>query len=86
MKPEQTLRITILRELEQIPSNYLQPEDALRASVKLLIVPPPTDAQIAAALSRLEADELVHCEVSPLRGKVWNITTAGRAALSEIPA
>lgn len=86
MTPEQKLRISILRELAETPAAYLQPETALRATVSLLVVPPPTDAQITAALSRLEADDMVHCEVSPLRGKVWNITTAGRAALSELPS
>lgn len=86
MKPEKQLRITILRELADTPATYLQPEDALRSTVKLLQVPPPTDAQITAALSRLEEDAFVHCEVSPLRGKTWCITSIGRAALSELPS
>lgn len=86
MKPEQILRIEILRELAAVPVTYLQTDQALRASIVLLMVPPPSSAQITAALSRLEADDMVHCEVSPLRGKVWNITTAGRAALAEIPS
>jgi len=75
------LRLAILEELAHTPVRYLQPERALVASLQLSLCPPPASQEVQVALDRLEADALIHCEVDSLRGKLWCITSLGRAAL-----
>lgn len=77
------IRAAILEELANTPARYMQPEKALAASVRLSIVPPPTEAEMDEALARLEADAMIHCEVTALGVKRWCITGIGRAALYE---
>lgn len=75
------LRLAILEELENTPSNYLQPEKALIGSLQLSLCPPPAPQEAKEALERLEADSLIHCEATSLHGKKWCITSLGKAAL-----
>lgn len=75
------IRTTILEDLDNTPRGYMQSQRSLTASVCLLLVPPPSDAELDHALARLEADCQAHCEVSPLGEKRWCITGIGRAAL-----
>ena len=77
------IRAAILEELANTPRGYMQPQKALAASVRLSIVPPPTEAEMDEALARLEADEMIHCEVTQLGVKRWCITGIGRDALYE---
>lgn len=77
------IREAILEELANTPRGYMQPQKALAASVRLSIVPPPTEAEMDEALARLEADAMIHCEVTALGVKRWSITSLGRAALAD---
>ena len=77
------IREAILEELANTPRGYMQPQKALAASVRLSIVPPPTEAEMDEALARLEADAMIHCEVTQLGVKRWCVTSIGRAALCE---
>lgn len=77
------IRAAILEELANTPRGYMQPEKALAASLRLSIVPPPTEAEMDEALARLESDAMIHCEVTALGVKRWCITGIGRAALYE---
>lgn len=77
------IRAAILEELANTPRGYMQPQKALAASLRLSIVPPPTEAEMDEALARLEADAMIHCEVTALGVKRWCITGIGRAALYE---
>lgn len=77
------IRAAILEELANTPRGYMQPEKALAASLRLSIVPPPTEAEMDEALARLEADAMIHCEVTALGVKRWCITAIGRAALAD---
>lgn len=83
MQRSRRIREAILEELANTPRGYMQPQKALAASVRLSIVPPPTEAELDEALARLEADEMIHCEVTQLGVKRWCITGIGRAALYE---
>ena len=77
------IREAILEELANTPRGYMQSQKALAASVRLSIVPPPTEAEMDEALARLEADAMIHCDVTALGVKRWCITGIGRAALCE---
>lgn len=77
------IRAAILEELANTPAKYMQPQKALVASVRLSVVPPPTEAELDEALARLEADAMIHCEVTALGVKRWCITSLGRAALAD---
>lgn len=77
------IRAAILEELANTPRGYMQPQKALAASVRLSIVPPPTEAEMDEALARLEADAMIHCDVTALGVKRWCITAIGRAALAD---
>ncbi len=77
------IRAAILEELANTPARYMQSQRSLVASVRLSIVPPPTEAELDEALARLEADAMIHCEVTALGVKRWCITAIGRAALAE---
>lgn len=77
------IRAAILEELANTPAKYMQPQKALVASVRLSVVPAPTEAELDEALARLEADAMIHCEVTKLGVKRWCITGIGRAALYE---
>ena len=78
------IRAAILEELANTPAKYMQSQKALVASVRLSVVPPPTEAELDEALARLEADAMIHCEVTALGVKRWCITGIGRAALYEV--
>lgn len=80
---ERRVRSEILDELANTPRGYMQPDRALAASLRLSIVPPPSDAELSDALARLEADAMIHCDISALGEKRWCITGIGRAALYE---
>ena len=77
------IRAAILEELANTPRGYMQPQKALAASVRLSIVPPPKDAEMDEALARLEADAMIHCDVTALGVKRWCVTSIGRAALAD---
>ncbi len=77
------IREAILEELANTPRGYMQPQKALAASVRLSIVPPPTEAEMDEALARLEADAMIYCDITPLGVKRWCITGIGRTALYE---
>ena len=77
------IRTALLEELANTPRGYMQPQKALAASVRLSIVPPPTEAEMDEALARLEADAMIHCDVTALGVKRWCITSLGRAALAD---
>ncbi len=80
---DRRIRAAILEDLDNTPQGYMQSQRSLTASVGLLLVPPPSDAELDRALARLEADCQAHCEVSPLGEKHWCITGIGRAALHD---
>ena len=80
---QRKIRTALLEELANTPRGYMQPQKALAASVRLSIVPPPTEAEMDEALARLEADAMIHCEVTQLGVKRWCVTSIGRAALYE---
>lgn len=80
---ERLIASAILSELANTPSGYLQPETALRASLRLSVCPEPSAAEVDSALRRLEADAAIHCEPSALKGKRWSITSIGRALLAD---
>ncbi|MGN0867949.1 MAG: hypothetical protein ACI4O9_00280 [Akkermansia sp.] len=82
-KRERTVRRTLLEDLSNTPSGYMQPQESLEGSARLSVCPPPTHAELLAAFGRLEADALIHCEVDALGTKRWCITAAGRAALAD---
>lgn len=82
-KRARTLRRSLLEDLSNTPRGYLQPQEALEASARLSVCPPPTDGEFSDAFNRLEADALIHCEVDALGVKRWCITGVGRAALAE---
>ena len=80
---QRKIRTALLEELANTPRGYMQPQKALAASVRLSIVPPPTEAEMDEALARLEADAMIHCDVTALGVKRWCITSLGRAALAD---
>ena len=80
---QRKIRTALLEELANTPRGYMQAQKALAASVRLSIVPPPTEAEMDEALARLEADAMIHCEVTALGVKRWCITSLGRAALAD---
>ena len=82
-KRERTIRRTLLEDLSNTPRGYLQPQEALEGSARLAVCPPPTSAEFDSAFRRLEADDLIHCEVDAMGVKRWCITGVGRAALAE---
>ena len=82
-KRESTVRRTLLEDLSNTPRGYMQPQEALEASARLAVCPPPTDEEFDVAFRRLEADAMIHCEVDALGVKRWCITGIGRAALAE---
>lgn len=75
------LLAAILQDLSQVPAGYLQPKAALCASVRLLMVPPPSDADIDQELLRAEADGYVVRQTSPIQGAIYGITPLGRTLL-----
>lgn len=77
------IRAAILEELANTPARYMQSQKSLVSSVRLSVVPPPTEAELDEALARLEADAMIHCDVTALGVKRWCITGIGRAALYE---
>lgn len=77
------IRAAILEELANTPARYMQSQKSLVASVRLSVVPPPTEAELDEALARLEADAMIHCEVTQLGVKRWCVTAIGRAALAD---
>lgn len=82
-KRERTIRRTLLEDLSHTPRGYMQPQESLVASCRLAVCPPPAEAELDAAFARLEADAMIHCEVTQLGVKRWCITSIGRAALYE---
>ena len=82
-KRESTKRRTLLEDLANTPRGYLLPQEALEGSARLAVCPPPTDAEFDSAFRRLEADDLIHCEIDAMGVKRWCITGVGRAALAE---
>lgn len=82
-KRERTVRRTLLEDLSHTPRGYMQPQEALAASCRLAVCPPPAEAELDAAFARLEADALIHCEVDAMGVKRWSITSLGRAALAD---
>ncbi|MBQ3143363.1 MAG: hypothetical protein IJB89_02490 [Akkermansia sp.] len=82
-KRERTVRRALLEDLANTPRGYMQPQEALVASCRLAVCPPPAEAELDAAFARLEADGLIHCEVDVLGVKRWCITASGRAALAD---
>lgn len=83
MLRERVIRRTLLEDLGHTPRGYLQPQEALVASARLSVCPPPTEGEFDAAFRRLEADALIHCEVDALGVRRWCVTSLGRAALAE---
>ena len=82
-KRERTIRCMLLEDLSHTPRGYMQPQESLVASCRLAVCPPPAEAELDAAFARLEADAMIHCEISPLGVKRWCITAIGRAALAD---
>lgn len=82
-KRERTIRRTLLEDLSHTPRGYMQPQESLVASCRLAVCPPPAEAELDAAFARLEADDLIHCEVDAMGVKRWCITAIGRAALAD---
>ena len=82
-KRERTIRRTLLEDLSHTPRGYMQPQEALVASCRLAVCPPPEAHEFEAAFRRMEADALIHCEVDAMGVKRWCITSIGRAALAE---
>ncbi len=82
-KRERTIRRTLLEDLSHTPRGYMQPQESLVASCRLSVCPPPAEAELDAAFARLEADAMIHCEVTQLGVKRWCITAIGRAALAD---
>lgn len=74
----------IVNELGHLPAGYLQNRRALSASLRLAIAPTPAEAEIDAALNRLEADRLIVCHADPLTGKGYALTDYGRAKYTEL--
>jgi len=82
-KRERTVRRALLEDLANTPRGYMQPQEALVASCRLAVCPPPAEAELDAAFARLEADDLIHCEIDAMGVKRWSITAIGRAALAD---
>lgn len=82
-KRQRLLAHAVLEELANTPQGYRQPQDALVGSVRLSVVPPPTDDELDGVLARLEADCLIHCSATLLTGKSWLITPTGRDSLKQ---
>ncbi len=82
-KRERTIRHALLEDLSHTPRGYMQPQEALVASCRLAVCPPPAEVELDTAFARLEADGLIHCEVDVLGVKRWSITASGRAALAD---
>lgn len=82
-KRERTIRHALLEDLSHTPRGYMQPQEALVASCRLAVCPPPAEVELDTAFARLEADSLIHCEVDVLGVKRWSITASGRAALAD---
>ena len=82
-KRERSVRLALLEDLSHTPRGYMQPQEALEASARLSVCPPPEAHEFEAAFRRLEADSLIHCEVDAMGVKRWCITGVGRATLAE---
>ncbi len=75
------LLAAILQDLCQVPAGYLQPKDALCSSIRLMMVPPPSVADIEQELLRAEADGYVVRQTSPIKGAIYGITPLGRTLI-----
>lgn len=79
------IKIAILRDLDHVPDQLLQPDDAVIANARLSVVPSPTRVEIEDALTDLEQSSYIIGVRNELSGKrKWRITDAGRLALKSL--
>ena len=76
------LREMILTELDNTPPGYMQEEKTICATLSITTKGEANAREMKAAFDRLEAENLIHCEVDALGKKRWCLTPAGAAALN----
>lgn len=85
MSVHPNLKIEILKALKHVPSNLVQPEDALIAQVGQSFHPRPTDYELQQALSELQSRNLIVGITNTLEmERKWRITDAGKLELANI--
>ncbi len=85
MKRRLQIRRAILQALDDVPDNYLLPQDTLSADAGRRVLPAPTRSEFEAELRRADEDRLVAGITTADEGAKWKITDAGRVWLSERP-
>lgn len=79
------LKITILRVLARVPSNFALRENVLRSDVSLETVTPPTKLDVDQALGELEALGYIVGTTNELTGdRKYVITDLGKLELGKI--
>lgn len=79
------IKIAILRNLKQMPHNYTQRDEVLRAEVCLDVQPRPTLLQLEDAITELEQSSCIIGTRNALTGeRKWMITDAGILQLGQI--
>lgn len=77
------IQICVLKDLRDLPEDYLQPDTALNSNIRLSIVPTPTLVEIENALTALEQRSYILGVRDELTGiRRWQITPVGKAWMS----
>lgn len=84
MTRQQLIHRIILDSLNNLPEDYLQTDDALRATVCMIVVPRPTTQELDSALRELDTRRLITTVIDPDVGTQYSITPAGKAVLAKM--
>lgn len=83
MTTKSKIQLCVLRDLRDMPEDYLQPDTALNSNIRLSIVPAPTLVDIEEAMMSLEQLGYVIALRDELTGvRRWQITPVGKAYLA----
>lgn len=77
--------MAVLKELVQTPANYMLPDESLKGSCRMAVVPPATSSEVDLELQALEEKRLIIGTRNSITGTLaWRITDAGRSAYAEL--
>ena len=85
MKRRLQIRRAILQALDDVPDNYLLPDETLRADAGRRMLPAPTRSELDAEILRADEDRLIAGVTTADEGAKRKITDAGRLWLAEHP-
>lgn len=77
--------MAVLKELVQTPANYMLPDESLKGSCRMAVIPPATSSEVDLELQALEEKRLIIGTRNSITGTLsWRITDAGRSAYAEL--